>query len=781
MKKSTKIISLILSVVMVFSVLPVFASANAINKDVTTIEKFISNDNIANVADYLVRNINRTKDDITGTILKIVLLVMGDNESLQPYIGTQDVTTISDEARAKIVVDWLNAILKEKTEDINNNQVIKIINMIPGLTVKLDTIDHVYETLGMADKTAVRAILKQLGDLKDLKVTAVKNVTVAKNGNLGVIKAAIQFVEDNLPIIRKFILGTLDFGNYKIPIVGTDISGMLKDAVGEYIAAMKNLPLLLKSMLYKAIDSEAHGGDFDKDAAKASGDWGKSAYKAYSADELLGAALIKVIKGTEEVIPQEEAKAATSLSFYQILSQYAPDLYNRFAISWLNENLQHYIEKMSITEEIKGRFKTSIETFDENTFKEIFDGAKESGILSQVNNLIVRIAELILTPEAYTELALDKGGNDKLNGNLLKICRYVLPAMANKEVSDAVGFDFTPFTKEAVSKMELGDMLVAVLKPFMQSWFGDSPKFDNETVASVKNVRQLAALAIYYTATNTDWLNLEYDFTALGEKLLDGKTVKDIDDETAKDIITSIAAGIGIGALKYNKDAIHFNAEVDDADWKKAALQISNWALGFIKGLPAVVAVADLMNADDFGPFYKINVVLNELIDFSFLNDVNTENFKLDLETLINDAVLGNLFDCDVAGVLHIFEKNEKEGNILNAPVIPSVIGAVDRIVTALFEHTDNIIAGEEFDYDEQSGYIIPRPAGPEYKLGDVDEDGKITASDARLALRRAVDLETFEEGSAKFLACDVDKDSKVTAGDARTILRAAVGLEEIA
>ena len=141
---------------------------------------------------------------------------------------------------------------------------------------------------------------------------------------------------------------------------------------------------------------------------------------------------------------------------------------------------------------------------------------------------------------------------------------------------------------------------------------------------------------------------------------------------------------------------------------------------------------------------------------------------------------LGNLFECDLAGVIHVFEKNEKEGNILNAPVIPSVIGAVDRIVTALFEHTDNIIKGTDFDYDEQSGYIVPKQ-GPDYMLGDVDKDEKITASDARLALRRAVDLEDYAEGSAEFLACDVDKDSKVTAGDARIILRAAVGLEEIA
>ncbi len=62
-----------------------------------------------------------------------------------------------------------------------------------------------------------------------------------------------------------------------------------------------------------------------------------------------------------------------------------------------------------------------------------------------------------------------------------------------------------------------------------------------------------------------------------------------------------------------------------------------------------------------------------------------------------------------------------------------------------------------------------------------MDDDGKITASDARLALRRAVNLETFEEGTREFLACDVTKDNKVAADDARVILRAAVGLETIA
>ena len=79
-------------------------------------------------------------------------------------------------------------------------------------------------------------------------------------------------------------------------------------------------------------------------------------------------------------------------------------------------------------------------------------------------------------------------------------------------------------------------------------------------------------------------------------------------------------------------------------------------------------------------------------------------------------------------------------------------------------------------------GEAEPQPPIKEpvsFTPGDVDGDGHISAADARLALRRAVGLEDYAEGSAPFLACDADADGTVTAGDARMILRAAVGLED--
>lgn len=59
---------------------------------------------------------------------------------------------------------------------------------------------------------------------------------------------------------------------------------------------------------------------------------------------------------------------------------------------------------------------------------------------------------------------------------------------------------------------------------------------------------------------------------------------------------------------------------------------------------------------------------------------------------------------------------------------------------------------------------------------GDIDGDGKVTAADARLALRASVGSEKLTD--MQKAAADVDGDGKVTSADAREILRKSVGLE---
>ena len=63
------------------------------------------------------------------------------------------------------------------------------------------------------------------------------------------------------------------------------------------------------------------------------------------------------------------------------------------------------------------------------------------------------------------------------------------------------------------------------------------------------------------------------------------------------------------------------------------------------------------------------------------------------------------------------------------------------------------------------------------YEAGDIDMDGKVTAADARLALRAAVGAENLND--VQNIIADTDKDGDVDAADARLILRKSVGLEE--
>lgn len=59
---------------------------------------------------------------------------------------------------------------------------------------------------------------------------------------------------------------------------------------------------------------------------------------------------------------------------------------------------------------------------------------------------------------------------------------------------------------------------------------------------------------------------------------------------------------------------------------------------------------------------------------------------------------------------------------------------------------------------------------------GDVNEDGKVDITDARIILRYAVGLETMND-NIKAIA-DINGDGQVTVADAREVLRQAVGLE---
>ena len=74
------------------------------------------------------------------------------------------------------------------------------------------------------------------------------------------------------------------------------------------------------------------------------------------------------------------------------------------------------------------------------------------------------------------------------------------------------------------------------------------------------------------------------------------------------------------------------------------------------------------------------------------------------------------------------------------------------------------------------SGGVDMNIAYVSYLKGDINNDGKVTAADARLALRAASQLKMLSE-TEKYLA-DVNGDGKITAADARKILQESASIE---
>lgn len=108
------------------------------------------------------------------------------------------------------------------------------------------------------------------------------------------------------------------------------------------------------------------------------------------------------------------------------------------------------------------------------------------------------------------------------------------------------------------------------------------------------------------------------------------------------------------------------------------------------------------------------------------------------------------------SGEKKLTDKYELVHEIDNSKIGKYTVTVISETFTAEFEYT---VAKRE-----------------EIRVGDINFDGSVTATDARLALRAAATLDdlTFEE----FLAADVDADDSVSAIDARKILRVSAGLD---
>ncbi len=684
MKTSKKIISVILAVIMVIGTAST-AFAGAIDTT-KSVDKLIEQENIANVAEYLLKSINNRKDDITGTVLRLAFLFL-KNEDLNAFIAGRDVTQLSDEQNAEILVKWLNKVLQDNTTAITEAKwygLAKAACLFLNIKLDLSDIDGAIRTLHDAcEKCANPGLIGvaiDFADLGKLNGKALKDVSVKNKGNLGVVKALINWVSDNTYVIKRLIMSQLNAGSLNDTIKINDINAKVKEFIGKDVILDK---------MYRLVYGGAKDGDF-----------ATSMYNDYTADQLLAAGFIKMMKCIDATNPankieKSECDEALSMSVYRLIAKYGPVFLENYKfkkdgktiIEKLNSVFKGLIDALmkeeAVDAETKARF--DFKEFTNADFNAIFENLENDGILNQFNNICCLVAKKILSAAAYNELGLTTGGNEYLNENLTKICRYTLPAIA--KVGTIGGIDFTAFNADAVNNMSLAEMGAAVLKLFFPTWFKENIATATDAVNNAKTIDQLAVIAAKLALTTEKWMKWAGENTLKEPAKVNLNTVSSMNSAACKEAILKMGAEVAAIALDHNSKSTHFTLDENREGWTYVTYlnTIVNWGVNFIKGIPAVLSCEKFYD-DTTNPFYKINVALNELVNFSFV-DAGDATFKLDIETLIFDKLLGNLFNMDLAGALNTFKKNDKKDNILNGTIVSGVVSVLDKALTAMFEH----------------------------------------------------------------------------------------------
>ena len=684
MKTSKKIISVILAVIMVIGTAST-AFAGAIDTT-KSVDKLIEQENIANVAEYLLKSIINRKDDITGTVLRLAFLFL-KNEDLNAFIAGRDVTQLSDEQNAEILVKWLNKVLQDNTTAITEAKwygLAKAACVFLNIKLDLSNIDGAIRTLHDAcEKCANPGLIGvaiDFADLGKLNGKALDGVSIAKKGNLGVVKALINWVSDNTYVIKRLIMSQLNAGSLNDTIKVNDINAKVKEFIGKDVILDK---------MYRLVYGGAKDGDF-----------ATSMYKDYTADQLLAAGFIKMMKCIDATNPankieKSECDEALSMSVYRLIAKYGPVFLENYKfkkdgktiIEKLNSVFKGLIDTLmkeeAVDAETKARF--DFKEFTNADFNAIFENLENDGILNQFNNICCLVAKKILSAAAYNELGLTTGGNEYLNENLTKICRYTLPAIA--KVGTIGGIDFTAFNADAVNNMSLAEMGAAVLKLFFPTWFKENIATATDAVNNAKTIDQLAVIAAKLALTTEKWMKWAGENTLKEPAKVNLNTVSSMNSAACKEAILKMGAEVAAIALDHNSKSTHFTLDENREGWTYVTYlnTIVNWGVNFIKGIPAVLSCEKFYD-DTTNPFYKINVALNELVNFSFV-DAGDATFKLDIETLLFDKLLGNLFNMDLAGALNTFKKNDKKDNILNGTIVSGVVSVLDKALTAMFEH----------------------------------------------------------------------------------------------
>ncbi|MBQ1553095.1 MAG: hypothetical protein IIZ66_06055, partial [Clostridia bacterium] len=490
--------------------------------------------------------------------------------------------------------------------------------------------------------------------------------------------------------------------------------------VTQFVNSMlDNIPTMIKEAIYNGVLAA-------KDDTKVA--YADSPYKDYTADELIASFIINTSNeapwGT--VVPHEDATAAANMTVKAMFDKYIKGFLNNY----LSEVLQGLVGGVNdlIADPAANFGFLAGEVFDTSAAftATTFDVDEVS-----IPKIVKVILQTLLSDTAETAIGL---GND-INENFTKTARYILGKIANdnggKHEWDGFNSDLSAYatTYNSVSGETAAVKIASLFMPFA---FG-------ENAPETEELEKLATWMVYKGLTGTDWMKdaIKAACPDIDSRIFAGSGFV---DQTEKgywfDIVFDMLLAVMEDALDVDSSNMHFNytSDTSGGNWVNKLDNIVDWAFNYVDGIPAIAdKVTNTPNVyDGYGPFYKADVVLNNLLPLDFINaeDATFKGENFDIETFVLLKLLPAVTDLDLGAVVDLLDFNAKP---FNQKLGAAAAEIVDTLLNRLFSFSAggsaNFARNEtnwtplvEGSYDTTHGYYKSAKVG-EHTWGAYKDD----------------------------------------------------------
>ena len=474
------------------------------------------------------------------------------------------------------------------------------------------------------------AILNLAGDLKHVKVSAIKDARRSNGTDVAVINSLLQFLADNNPIIKKVVLGGI--GKQRRD------GGVSLGVANSFVKVDLNIEVMLRELL-----------------------WGlaypNTAYNSSTTVDTMLQTIIQNALAGVPIIPESVRNLVnlnSTKSTYDFIEDLLQAAYNDMAVPMLNEQVIPWLE-MQIRCDETG---TLADLFNTGYQVQTYTVPAGSTLVGELNNIAGQIVNGLL--KGYTGWV--GGDNSKLTDNVVSVARFVLKKTGGYFFPDWQKHIATPEEIDAMSKEEL---IAYIARSVINASVGYMyiPE-DVTTVVGVtwEAVKQLMAQFL----PERDYSNYP-------------KTIDGILDMLADYVAYNVNPGIDLNAGSL-KEALNYGSGFESmlttaVQWLKADPQ-------FYTGLLPDTTV------DTSNGWKALDDIIFKLLDKSLLPAKFADSGS---ETILKDVVYsvlnGLIMNQDLTCLTDLFERNQN-GAFAKQTVKKSIVRLVTDILNAIIPGT---------------------------------------------------------------------------------------------